>query len=108
MGVAWSEFWNMNPRILSAISDGYARKIKNEYEKKNVIAHLQGMYFADAIMSTVGNALFKGKHSYPKKPYKFFEEHISENNNLNEEIAVFEMKQRTEYLLNSGMSESPV
>lgn len=98
----------MNPRILGAISDGYARKIKNEYERKNVIAHLQGMYFADAIMSTVGNALFKGKHSYPKKPYKFFEEHISENDNSNEEIAVFEMKQRTNALKNMGLKESPM
>lgn len=109
MGVSWDEFWHMNPRILGAISDGYARKIKNEYEEKNIIAHLQGVYFADAIMSTVGNALFKGgKHSYPKKPYKFFEENISDNNNSNEEIAVFEMKQRINALNNMGLKESPM
>lgn len=98
----------MNPRILGAISDGYARKIKNEYEEKNVIAHLQGMYFADAIMSTIGNSLSKSRHAYPKKPYKFFEEHIFENNNSNEEIAVFEMKQRTNALKNMGLKESPM
>lgn len=98
----------MNPRILKSIFEGYQIKTKNYYEKKNVVAHLQGMYIADAIMSTVGNALFKEKHKYPKKPYKFGDGGMSENDNSNEEIAVFEMKQRTNSLKLLGMKESPM
>lgn len=108
MGVSWSEFWSMTPRILKAISEGYSIKIKEEYERQNMIAHLQGRYFADAIMSTVGNALSKSKHSYPKKPYSILDEKYSENSNSNEEIAVFEMKQRTNALKNMGLKESPM
>lgn len=109
MGVSWSEFWSMNPRILGSISNGYVKKIRNEREEKNIVAHLQGIYISDAIMATIGNAIFKGpKHTYPKKPYEFFEEHISKNNNSNEEIAVFEMKQRTNALKNMGLKESPM
>lgn len=108
MGVTWSEFWNMNPRILKAISEGYSEKTKYEIIRSNNMAYRQGIYFMDAIASTVGNMFSKGaKNQYPKKPYEIFSED-SEENTTREEIAVFEMKQRTKYLLNSGMSESPV
>ena len=108
MGVSWSEFWQMNPRILKSISEGYAQKIKSETERNNNMAYRQGIYFMDAIASTVGNMFSKGANNhYPKKPYEIFSED-SEENGSNEEIAVFEMKQRTKYLLNSGMSEGPV
>lgn len=108
MGVTWSEFWGMNPRIIRAISEGYSEKIKSEIIRSNNMAYRQGIYFMDAIASTVGNMFSKGaNNNYPKKPYEIFSED-SEENGSNEEIAVFEMKQRTKYLSNSGMSESPV
>ena len=50
---------------------GYKQKIENEIERKNYMAHIQGQYFAQAIMATVGN-MFGGRssnHKYPEKPY---------------------------------------
>lgn len=45
---------------------------KRQLEYDNAIAHLQGAYFVDALLATVGN-MFSGKTSkknnYPDKPY---------------------------------------
>lgn len=30
MGVSWSEFWTLNPRIIKRIADGYSEKIKQQ------------------------------------------------------------------------------
>ena len=45
---------------------------KRQIESENAIAHLQGAYIAEAILSTVGNMLSgknAKKHDYPEKPY---------------------------------------
>ena len=63
----------MNPRILDSVIQGYEEKRKLENNWKNALMHMQGIYFAEAINSTVGN-MFKNKtskpHEYPKKPYE--------------------------------------
>lgn len=52
--------------------DGYRERIRIEMDQQNILAHIQGAYFADAIMATIGNAFAKGKkHKYPDKPYEF-------------------------------------
>ena len=72
IGISAGEFWKMNPRIIKAYVEGFNKEQKRQFEYDNVIAHLQGMYFAEAIAATVGN-MFKGKsgkkHEYPKDPY---------------------------------------
>lgn len=73
MGVSWSEFWSMNPRILKSISEGYSEKLRIETERNNNMAYLQGKYFVDGILCTVGNMFSKGKpFEYPKEPYQLF------------------------------------
>ena len=63
----------MNPRSIATMAKAYEEKEKLELQKKNILMHIQGMYFAEAINSTVGN-MFKKKtskpHEYPKKPYE--------------------------------------
>lgn len=50
--------------------DGYKERKQTELDEKNYLAYIQGCYFADAIMATIGNAFAKGqKHKYPEKPY---------------------------------------
>ena len=52
--------------------DGYRKRIRIEMDQQNILAHIQGAYFTDAIMATIGNAFEKGKkHKYPDKPYEF-------------------------------------
>lgn len=77
MGISWDEFWRLNPRKIALMSEGYKEKYEIELDKANIIAHLQGQYFAEAIMATIGNAFGKKgqtPHEYPKNPYKLFED----------------------------------
>jgi hypothetical protein len=73
-------------------------------------AWIYGKYFGEAIMSTIGNA-FKKKdacdYNYPKRPYSFeIDKRKAENSD--EEVAVYEMKQRIKMLEKTGLPMSPV
>lgn len=67
MGITWTEFWDMNPRIIEAHIQGH----KLEFEHQNTLFHLNGYYTMEALRATVGN-MFKKKSSkdytYPEKP----------------------------------------
>ena len=63
---------------------------KRQIEKDNYMAHLQGVYFVEALMSTVGNMLGgknSKKHEYPAKPYEI---------NLDEEKKQSEIERKRE------------
>lgn len=72
MGVSLNEFWQLTPHSLYLITDGYKLRLKQQMEYDNTIAHLQGAYFVEALLATVGN-MFSGKSSkrmeYPEKPH---------------------------------------
>lgn len=72
IGVDLGSFWALNPHTLGLISEGFNIAFKRQIEHENAMAHLQGIYIRDALLSTVGNML-SGKHSkrmdYPEKPY---------------------------------------
>ena len=94
IGVTWQEFWGMNPRIIKLLIKGFKEKNELELQIENQIAHLQGKYFVDALLTVVGNAIkAKGSkpYEYPKKPYEFSKEEITE---LTEE----EKRRKTEQL----------
>lgn len=83
IGISWSDFWNMNPRIIKLMIKGNREREKRDLEIKNALAHLQGQYFVEAIMATVCNQLSGKtgkKHEYPKKPYE-----INKNQELTED-----------------------
>lgn len=68
--------------------EGKAKQNENENRIRNEYAWLQGMYFCEALTSTVGN-MFRGKndkpYEYPDKPYEFDKE---EHNLTEDEIEV--------------------
>ena len=72
LGVKYDEFWSLNPRKINVMVKAYNKQVANEMRKENMLCHLQGMYFAEALIATVGN-MFRGKgqkaHEYPKEPY---------------------------------------
>lgn len=72
LGTTYSEFWKLNPRIIDVMVKAYNEAKKNEIRQTNMLYHLEGMYFADALCATVGN-MFRGKgqkpFEYPKEPY---------------------------------------
>jgi hypothetical protein len=83
IGVGWEEFWKLNPRKIMAIAEGYFQKEKERIQTENYLAYLQGRYFLDALMASVGN-MFRNKGqkpiTYPQKPYE-----ITEKKELTEE-----------------------
>lgn len=93
IGITEELFWSMNPRRMNLYVKAYDEEMQHELELSNVVAYLQGVYFIDALTSTVGN-MFSDKKSkpyeYPKEPYA-----IGKNNaNGDEEELSEEEKQK--------------
>lgn len=73
IGVSKTEFMRSCPVDMAA----YDKAHKLQLEEQNLMLWRNGMYVADAIMSTVGNSpWFKGKsappNKYPAEPYALF------------------------------------
>lgn len=109
IGVSWQEFWGMNPHIIKLLMKGHEEKIKEQ----DYMAWLSNQYTLSAVSVAVEHCLAgkKAKSKYVDKPFlhSIFEE-IQENKckESNEEVAIFEMKQRINLLRKSGLPESPI
>lgn len=55
MGIGYDEFWTLNPRKLSVLTEGYKLRRKIEDEK----SWLLGGYIFQAVSVSIGNALRK-------------------------------------------------
>lgn len=95
----------MTPKAIEMHIEAYSEKEQEKVKVSEYLSWLNGYYVVEAIASTFG----KGK--YPKNPLleEEKEEKIKNNSNKEgqEEIAVFEMKQRIRLLRESGLPESP-
>lgn len=93
LGTTYNEFWTLNPRIINVMVDAYNERKKSEIRTANMLYHLEGMYFADALLATVGN-MFNGRghkpFEYPKSPYTLdleYEEGLDMSDEDNVKIA---------------------
>lgn len=72
IGTTYDDFWRLNPRKINIMVKAYNEAKKTELKQYNMLFHLEGMYFAEALLATVGN-MFRGKgkkaYEYPKEPY---------------------------------------
>ena len=109
IGVPYGLFMKMKPIELRAF--GKAHKLRQKIKDEEMWLH--NRYTLEALMIALSHfgAGLAGKNSkaeYMKHPFLFDE--ISENKykESNEEIAVFEMKQRINSLKNMGLKESPM
>lgn len=92
MGVKYAEFWHLTPHTMLLIADGYNIAQKRQLEHDNAIAHLQGIYIAEALMATVGNMLSSKnskKHEYPDKPYDLHIDKDREDKEKNRQLELF-------------------
>lgn len=84
IGISYFDFWRMTPRKVMLCQKAHIKKL----EEKNLLAHLQGQYFVEAILATVGN-MFSGKgatkFTYPEKPHELFEKAVEEERELTQE-----------------------
>ena len=109
IGMTKHEFMHSLPNDLHAFFKSHKLKLKMRDEEM----HRQGLYNLKAFQVVISHfgAGLSGKHSkeeYCKLPFLFEESKRNSNDNSNEEIAVFEMKQRTNSLKLLGMKESPM
>lgn len=73
IGIKDYEFWYMNPRKILLYTKGKQKEIQQKLDYDNTIAFVQGQYFMDALLATVGNMLSgkkKEPFKYPEHPYK--------------------------------------
>lgn len=64
----------MNPKQIRIYAKGFQAKLEAQRDYDNFLAHLQGIYFRDALLSTVGNMFAKKgakPMEYPAEPYEF-------------------------------------
>ena len=84
IGISYFDFWRMTPRKVMLCQKAHIKKL----EEKNLLAHLQGQYFVEALLATVGN-MFSGKgatkFTYPEKPHELFEKAVEEERELTQE-----------------------
>lgn len=100
IGVSWERFMDSCPRELEPFLAAYKLQINREDIKQWQL----GQYMAAAITCNFS------KQKYPKKPIFQIKCNISHNSykESQEEIAVFEMKQRINLLRAQGLPESPL
>lgn len=94
LGTSYDDFWRLNPRKINVMIKAYNESKKNELRQANMLLHLEGMYFADALLSTVGN-MFRGKgqqaFKYPSEPYDLnldFEKGLDISDETERDIAI--------------------
>lgn len=94
IGTTYDDFWRLNPRKINIMVKAYNEAKKADLKQYNMLFHLEGMYFAEALLATVGN-MFRGKgkkaYEYPKEPYTMdweYEEGLDMGNSEEREIAL--------------------
>lgn len=69
-GISYDRFGSLTMKDMRIISKAYSEKIQADFEMQDIMAFIQGRYFVEALLSTVGNMFSKGKPmKYPEKPY---------------------------------------
>lgn len=98
----------MNPHIINLLIKGHQEKIKEQ----DYLAWVSGQYVLSAVSVAVEHNLAgrKAKSKYIEKPLLesvLEEKRENQYKESQEEIAVFEMKQRIKALRAQGLPESP-
>jgi hypothetical protein len=96
VGVPYELFWHLTPKKLKAFYKAYNSKM----QVIDMKMWEMGVYVMKGIV-----ACFSDK-GYPDKP--LFGENSEKENSNQEEVAVFEMKQRINELKKQGLPESPM
>ena len=71
LGTSYDDFWHLNPRKVMVMVNAYNESKKNEIRTANMLYHLEGIYFMQALHATVGN-MFRNRgqkpFEYPAEP----------------------------------------
>lgn len=94
-GMSVKEFWEDDPDLFWVYRFSYYTKQKEEQEKFNSNAWLQGAYFYEALSVALCNAFSKSKVEYSKQPYGFERAEMTEEKKKKQiEMNVADIKAR--------------
>lgn len=92
-GISYDEFGRMTMKQMNVVANAYSERLDAQLEYDNILAYIQGQYFSQAIMCTVGN-MFKGKgqkaFEYPSKPFELKNHELSEDEIQAQRVAFME------------------
>lgn len=94
MGYTYNEFWDMNPRILEAVIEGYKLKRKVIDEDQ----WLLGGYVFEAVTIALGNA-FRKKGQKPQSYFEAIKKPVLGTVQSNGELSEEEKKKKLELLM---------
>ena len=91
IGMTYDEFWNQDVSMVRA----YRKADELKRRRQSEALWMQGLYFRDALLSTVGN-MFSSKsatpNEYPKEPYPVTAEQVAEREEAERMRTVERMK----------------
>lgn len=70
IGLTLEQFWEDDPELYFAYLEAYNERKKQEFEEKNILAHIQGIYFCLALQQNL-QFTKTPKQIYPTKPLDF-------------------------------------
>lgn len=107
IGVPYDTFWHLSPKKLKAFYKAHEERIREQ----DYLAWLFNQYTLSAVSVAVEHCLAgkKARSEYIKKPFlQDIKKTENSNKESQEEVAVFEMKQRINLLREQGLPESPI
>ncbi len=94
MGLGYDDFWQLTPRKLNVILDGYKLRRKTEDEKNWIL----GGYIFEAVSLAIGNA-FRKKNQKPKSYFEILDKPFFTNINNVDSMSEEEIQKKRELLM---------
>ena len=94
MGLSYDDFWQLTPRKLNVILDGYKLRRKTEDEKNWIL----GGYIFEAVSLAMGNA-FRKKNQKPKSYFEILDKPFFTNINNVDGMSEEEIQKKRELLM---------
>ena len=110
-GVSWEQFWRLNPFIILQYKKAYQNKRRIHDEEMWLMGQYNLEAFNVVLSHTVAGIFGKNcKAEYPKQAFLqrgLKDATTNTNKESQEEVGVYEMKQRINLLRKYGLPESP-
>lgn len=97
MGMTYDLYWNDRPELAKSYRKAHELKAK----ENNLNMWLQGAYFREAILSTVGNMFSKSKYEYISEPFALTKKEAKERDDKKRKAKFERMKRQMELQANA-------
>lgn len=105
-GISMDVFWTLNPKIMFVYQKEYIRKQKEDNQRTDQLAYLNGLYMVHAVATCMPGS----KHDFPTEPISYFDADKKEKVFTDEDARreADKMLQWGNQLRNSGLPETVI